>query len=146
MPLKINLSLVFLILITLSNCANETFPKHELIEKIIRPRFGYEGSLTNRYCIDENCYTDAWRYNFEFRKTLIRLGFICNIGGKRYHPCEDEKMDGFCRNSTIKTCKKWDVLKIFCSKKIETDFIGIKEYQYLIDANTRCYNREKYNF
>ena len=72
-----------------------------------------------------------------FRKEANDFGFICNLGGKRYKICLDKP--GFCRISY-----KNGFLGIG-KKKIE-EYVPAVPYQYLIDANLKCFNKDEYPF
>ena len=81
--------------------------------------------------IKEYLLTDA-----TFRKTANDLGFICNIGNKRYKICPDQP--GFCRT--------WYKNRFIIKDKKMVDYIPADNYQFLLDAGTRCFQKDKYPF
>ncbi len=122
---------------------------HNLTEKILKPRKGFDGKLTNRYCkkYDGQKCSDAVIDTFDindqkFRLKINKLNFICNISGKRFKICKDKP--GFCRFYG----QKKDCFLFFCKEKpLLQEYLPIKNnYQFLIDANARCFNRTKYPF
>jgi hypothetical protein len=123
---------------------NPHHPRHPLSEQILKPRVGFKG-LTNRACevfdkargecleykIEERLLEDA-----EFRNTANMLGFICLIGGRRFKICEDKP--GFCRHTYKRNC----FLGI-CGKRDKLEeYIPVERYQFLLDANTRCFDKD----
>lgn len=128
----------------INGCSSGTisYPRHELLDQILRPRPGHEGKLTNT-SLDATgaVHTDEYDINDEpTRAKLNTLNFVCNIGGRHFKVCKDKA--GFCRFSTTKSC-----FLFFCkdSDKQE-EFIPVYGYQFLLDAKTRCFNKETYPF
>lgn len=129
------------------SCSTTPTPQHELNDQILKVRKGFEGSLTNRACLEydgKKCKKDNITvYSLEdqkFRDTVNRLDFICNIGGKRFKVCIDKP--GFCRKSSV--CAWWDLAKLFCEPAWE--YIPVSDFQFLIDSRARCFNKNKYSF
>jgi hypothetical protein len=127
----------------LSSCAGPViYPQHELSRQILSPRPGHTG-LVNRACAardSERC--TRWltsEYSLEdpvFRDTANRLNFVCNVGGKRYRICRDKP--GLCR-IWFTDCG------LFCSKKRHEEYLPASGYQFLLDANTVCFNETEYD-
>lgn len=130
------------------------YPEHPLSDQILKPREGFDNKLTNRACLpktDPNApdsspdcplekITAYPMFDPEFRKTVNRLNFICNVGGKRYKICLDKP--GFCRFSQKQDC----FLGIFCKDgELLEEYLPVEKYRFLADANTRCANKEKYD-
>jgi len=128
-----------------NSCATEqTYPRNALVNQILKPRPGYTG-LTNRACevwdVKNICTTwviKEYILDEPTRKTLSGLDFICNISGHRYKVCLDK--EGFCRTSyygcgflNMKQCKK-------------EEYLPVSNYQFLLDANTKCFNKYAYPF
>lgn len=116
------------------------------MDKILRPRPGYDGRLTNQSYADwENSEVlQLWEYNLEdesFRKLANDLGFICKVGSARYYICPDRP--GLCRND-IKTEHH-----IFTKNKVlknVTYLDGIKDYKLMLDSKVKCFSQTKYGF
>lgn len=132
----------------MAGCAAPTlYPEHALVDQIIKVRAGHEGNLTNRtvtgYDKDGKPIEKIKDYSLEsqdFRETVNRLSFICNIGGKRYKICLDKP--GFCRFSRDEKC----FLGIFCKDSdVIEEYLPVEKYGFLLDANARCASREKYD-
>jgi hypothetical protein len=150
MPLKPNLTctvlkaIVSFCLILLASCATPQVElRHPLSQQILKPRPGYKG-LTNRACEALNEKGECAgmvvkEYLLEdpvFRKTANDLKFICSVGGRRFKICLDQP--GLCR-TTYEDCG-W-----FCKDKKKVEYIPANQYQFLLDANTVCQNREIYD-
>lgn len=128
----------------LSACSTEVYPRHALVEQILKPRAGHKG-LTNRVCLEysgDTCVRDEIVEYFltdsQFRKTAADLGFVCKVGEKRYKICRDEP--GFCRT----TYRKQGFLGLRKEKVVE--FLPVDNYDFLIAAKTRCFQKDRYNF
>jgi hypothetical protein len=127
----------------LTNCATvqPLYPRGALVKQILRPWTGYHG-LTNRACtlIDQKGDCAHWSVidyvleDAQTRASLSQLVFICNVAGKRYKVCPDKP--GLCRRH----CDGF----LFCQTK--EDFLPIANYQFLIDADTKCGAQASYNF
>jgi hypothetical protein len=138
------LAYLFVVLFLFAGCVSrDIYPRHVLIDQILVPRANHS-DLTNRACMgyegDKCIKEEVVDYDMdddETRKRLNQLGFICKIAGKRYKVCMDKP--GFCRMSYKK--KNW-----FAKPQRYESFIPITDYQFLIDAKTRCFNKERYNF
>lgn len=136
----------WLLSLLLLNIGCATLPKpyvkHTLIDQILRPRPGYTG-LTNSHCAlweNDECKKveiEERQLTPEFRIMANDFKFICNIGGRRFKICLDK--EGFCRLEEVPSC-------LLCKTKTKEIFIPITDYQYLLDANTKCFNKEKYSF
>lgn len=132
---------IFLSSLSLScSSAPKVYPRHELVEQILKPRPGYKG-LTNRVCSSVNdkkecvyTVTDYDLFDVNFRKNANTFNFTCNIGGKRYKVCQDKP--GFC-HFTYKGL--WPF-----RKKIE-DYLPITNYDFLLSAKTVCANEKLYD-
>ena len=72
-----------------------------------------------------------------FRATVTKLGFVCSVGGKRYHICPDKA--GLCRYVGV-GCG------IFCNRVVEVDFIPATNYAFLLAANTVCFDESVYGW
>lgn len=132
------------------------YPAHPLSDQIIKVRAGHEGFLTNRTCgayipgevAPEKACSDEriTRYPLnspEFRATVNKLNFLCNIGGRRFKICVDKP--GFCRFSTgPKKCSGF--LGLFCKEgeRLE-EYLPVEQYRFLLDANAKCANKDKYD-
>lgn len=130
------------------------YPEHPLVDEILKVRKGHEGLLTNRTCAlktDPNAadsspgcqvehIKDYALSDPEFRQTVNRLNFICNVGGKRYKICLDKP--GFCRFSYTQDC----FLGFICkpAERLE-EYLPVEKYGFLLDANVRCAKKEKYD-
>lgn len=119
------------------------YPKLALVDQILKPREGFSG-LTHRTCasLDEKnqCVWQIEEHKLDepaFRTAANALNFICNIGGRRFKVCLDKA--GFCRMQSV-SCG-W-----FCHKTVEAEFIPVTNYKFLLDANTRCFNKNTYPF
>lgn len=131
----------------LSSCVTaptELIYRHELADQILKPRPGYKG-LTNRACTNYDEKANCVKFEVQdhdladeqFRKTLNALGFICNVAGKRYKICEDQP--GLCR-IWFTDCG------IFCKRRRHEEVIPSSNYQFLLDAKTRCFKKDLYPF
>lgn len=135
------LALACLLVLATSCGTAPQYPRHPLVEQILKPRQGYTG-LTNRACKNYNEKNECtvWEiieYKLEdpvFRATATKLGIICNVAGKRFKICPDHP--ALCRIT----------YKGFIFKTKKTDYLPITDYQFLIDANTRCMSLESYPF
>lgn len=139
-----------LLMMLLSGCstAPERIMRHELLEQILTPRKGAKG-LTNRACDEweegKGCKTWGVRdYDLNdpaIRKQLNDLGFLCQVGGRRFKVCLDKP--GFCR---ISWDEKRDCFLGICgsarrvNRKVE--YVPVEPYQALLDAKVRCASRE----
>lgn len=134
----------------LSACVSPTtaFPRHVLVEQLLKPRDGYTG-LTNRACetwsdTDGSCMSyKILEYKFEneaTRQELNKLGFICNLAGKRYKICLDKP--GLCRIHYEKRC----FLGIFCTKRerMEEYLPASSSYSLFINGGLVCANPSLY--
>ena len=118
--------------------------KSKLVDQILRPRKGHEPNLTNFTCKKKNLdKCEDWDKAFydvndsDLRKRLNDLGFVCSIAGKRYKVCLDRP--GFCRFGAKR--------KYLLFKSLElVDYIPISQYTFLIDSDSKCYNKNKYRF
>lgn len=139
---------LLLILISLSLYGCKTTPEnhyqHVLSEQILKPRKGFEGFLTNRACLKYekgDCLNESIvKYDLsdsEFRRAVNEFNFICKIGGKRYKICLDKA--GFCRFEGHKKC--W---LFFCKTEMKEIYVPVAQYEFLIQAKTRCYSYKKY--
>lgn len=108
------------------------------------PRAGHVG-LTNRACEKwddkNNCIEYVIvDYNLskkELRETLIKLDFICNVGGKRFRI--DRNRPGLIRNQYKK--------ELFGKYKlIKSDYIDQSNQEFLTASKTRCFKDGKYPF
>lgn len=136
------------ILVGLSGCHRAVFTQNPLVYQILKPRPEYPGMLTNRACLKydgEKCIeedVDIYDMNDEaFREKANTLDFICNIGGRRFKICKDKP--GFCRRTFKKKCW-WK----FCRKRKlrNEEYIPVEPYQFLLDANVKCFNKDRYPF
>ena len=130
-----------------ASCDEKVYSEHPLVEKILRPRHGFRG-LTNRICHKydgEICQTEQIREYLledeEFRSNINKLEFICNIGGRRFKVCLDQP--GFCRIQT--KCKKFFGMKVNCKTKV-TEYIPASNYDFLLSADTKCFNKRLYSW
>jgi hypothetical protein len=143
--------LLFVALSCMSGCVTvgKPYPRNELIDQILKPRPGHEGKLTNTSCpemegdkcprlqIDEYDLSDP-----ALRDKLNALDFVCSIGGHHYKVCKDKV--GFCRFTQTKKCSFFG---LFCkNSEVEQEFVPADPYQFLLDAKTRCFNKERYPF
>ena len=123
------------------------YPRHELIDQILKPRRGFPGKLTNRACESWGAKGECTAYvileydlkNPLFRQTANDLGIICNIAGKRYKLCKDK--EGFCRFER-KSCGFLGLKS--CLREI--GFIDASNSELLLSSGTRCFNDYKYPF
>lgn len=123
------------------------YPEHPLVDQILKVRAGHDGKLTNRTVPAPDAQglvvpiiKDYPLDDPEFRKTVNELGFICNIGGKRFKICTDKP--GFCRFSHAKKC----FLGLLCRDgELLEEYLPVEKYGFLLDANARCAKREKYD-
>ena len=146
---KFTASLGLLLLGLGCSTSPELYPEHELVDKLLKPRAGFQGKLTNLVCLakspDGKCTEEKIiTYDLadeEFRETTNRLNFLCKVGSKRYKICTDK--EGFCRFSYKKSCF---ILGWPCSRgeRLE-EFLPVTQYRYLLDARTRCGSRDKYD-
>ncbi len=142
--MKYSLLLSFPLLL-LSGCATSppSYPQHPLVDQILRPRPGYTG-LTNSFCTrfeDDECkelVVQDHPLTPEFRKQLNDFKFICNVAGRRFKICIEK--EGLCRYEI----EKRDCF--LCRDRVKQVFIPITDYQYLLNANAKCFNRERYPF
>lgn len=141
----LRLSLIFASLLG-SSCAtvDKTSSQYALVDQILKPRLGYVG-LTNRICdhVDEKgkCVYVVTEYKLEdadFRKKVNDLGFICNLAGKRYKICLSKA--GLCRMQRV-SCG------FLCHEVREVEYLPVPDkYQFYIDGNLRCFQKDKYPF
>lgn len=146
---KLKNSLTVFGLLMLAACAGvpDFVPRHVFIDQILTPRRGMVG-LTNRACsgADEKgaCKGfDIVEYKLDdeqTRKDFNTLGFICNIGGRRFKVCMDKP--GFCRISYKKKC----TLGIVCHTKLLEEYLPVADYEFLLKAKTRCFQKDTYPF
>lgn len=114
------------------------------MDQILRPRPGYTG-LTNRACeswyddneckkyvVKEYLLTDA-----EFRNTANKIGVICKVGGRRFKVCLDKP--GFCRHTYT---RDW----FLAPKKKREEYIPMDPVKFHLDAGTRCFSEDRYDF
>lgn len=136
---------ILLSLLLFGACASEPvlIYRHELADQILKPREGYKG-LTNRACTsykDGKCSSyvveDRLLEDAQFRETVNKLGFICNVGGRRFKVCQDKP--GLCR-IWFTDCG------LFCRKKRHEEYVPASNYRFLLDAKTRCFAKDKYPF
>jgi hypothetical protein len=136
---------LLLSLLLFNACASgpSSYPQHTLVDQILRPRTGYTG-LTNSWCErweDGRCQSlkiEDHPLTPEFRKQLNDFKFICRVGDRRFKVCVDK--EGLCRRE-VKDCGHW-----WCRDKVIEVFIPITDYQYLLNANTKCFNRNRYPY
>lgn len=133
-----------LMLIFVASCSSQIYYKHELVQQILKPRTGFKG-LTNRICLEYNgpvCKRPViTEYLFEdqmFRNSVNKLGFICKVASKRYKICIDKP--GLCRISY----KRSGFLNL--GRERLEDYLPASNYQYLIDAGTKCFQKAEYDF
>ena len=136
-----------LLALPLISCqTSERALRHPLSNQILKPRVGHSG-LTNNACEEKDstgkCTKEGIKeYSFDdqtFRDSVNKLGFICNVGGRRFKICLDKP--GLCRFSYIKKGA------LFWKKtKMNEEYIPSLNYQYLLDANTKCFSKEVYPF
>lgn len=136
-----------LALLTIGCGAPQIYSPHPLVEQILRPRTGFEGSLTNRTCKKydgSKCLGEeiqVYPLNDQaFRESVNKFNFICSIGGRRFKICRDKP--GFCRFTYKQSC----FLGVFCKpgEKLE-EYTPVEQYRFLLDADTRCANKEIYD-
>lgn len=78
------------------------------------------------------------------RSQLDDMGFVCNVAGERYKVCFHAP--GLCQITQAKTCG--GPFNLFCtSKEIVAKYLdGSDDLQKLIDANARCFQKDRYPF
>lgn len=133
---------IFVIYLGLAGCATTTQNHRDLSTQLIFFRDSNTGLGTNRICAEKDIIgrckswsTKSYDLNdAEVRKILIRLGFSCKIGGKRFKIDPDNP--GFARYKE-KSC-------LFCSKTEIVERIPITESRYIVDAGTYCYTEAEH--
>lgn len=135
-----------LFLLLLLGCATspEIYLRHQLAQQILKPRVGHNG-LTNRVCLEYEgplCKKpEIQEYSFSdenFRTSVNAMGFICKVASRRFKICLDKP--GLCRI----TYKHSGFLGLGRTKLEE--YIPSSNYQFLIDANTKCFQKNEYDF
>ena len=122
-----------------------------LVGQRLVARDGYNGKLTNRVCLsfDSNKCVETSLIEYDLnvpdvRKTLVELGFACNVGGKRFRVCADSA--GLCRVEAHEICIEYRKTFFFrrevCAKEkieITNHFLSINDdYSFLLDSATEC--------
>ena len=123
--------------------------RHATVDQILYVRPGYPGKLTNRACLkydgDQCVKPEVKEYDLadpQVRKDLNALGFVCNLGGKRYKICLDKP--GYCRRDFNRKC----FLGI-CGKRYlvsEKYVLAVKRHEFLLDAQTKCFSEDSYSW
>jgi len=132
-----------LIALLINSCASlyEVYSRPELVRQILRPYRGKEPKLVNSSCVKYNALGNCVDMSLaeydinddSVRNTLIKLNFICIVGGKMYRFAE--KAPGLVREEYRET--------FFGNRKqIYHDYIPILEYDFLISAGTECFKSE----
>ena len=138
-----------LVLLVGSGCSEaQIYQQNPLSDQILKPRPGHEGKLTNRACLkfdDDKCVDEKIaEYDLkdaEFRDRVNKMNFICNLGGRRFKICKDKP--GFCRFYRQKKC----FLGICVDdKKLTEEYIPVEPYSFILDAKTRCFQKDLYPF
>lgn len=135
---------IFVIYIGLSGCSTVTQNHRDLSSQIIFFRDSATGLGQNRICSQKDIIGRCQEWSVktydlkdpEVRDTLIKLGFACQIGGKRFKIDPDNP--GFARYKE-KSC-------LFCSRKSEiVERIPITSSRYIVDAGTYCYTESEHS-
>ena len=137
--------------LTVLHCAT-SYPEKDLVSQILRARAEFPGYLTNTSCekyVGDECKGGYKLSSYDLkdpvvREKLVRLDFICSVGGRRFKIDPDKP--GFVRLNQIEKCARWDVLHVFCQRVVEQEFLGIEPWDFLVDADVRCFQKNRYPF
>ena len=134
-----------ILIVLLFSCKHKVYPHNVLSKQILRMRAGYDFKLTNRTCLkyknDKCTHESIQEYDLRsesVRETFNKLNFICKIADKRFKICKDKP--GFCRKTLVCIKKKW-----FRCVRYKILYQPAADLTYLIEANTRCYNKYEYS-
>lgn len=133
---------LFWLALALTGCSAPVYQRQNVLaEQIIYPHPEHSG-LVNRACLNYSGDTcKVWRveeYDLadpHTRQNLGRMRFLCDVGGRLFHPCPDK--NGLCRV----TYGKRPVLGLIGKRPREEEFISLGEPQgkkFLIQARTLC--------
>ena len=144
------LALVFTVpfLMVLASCKAplpKVYPLRPMIDQILSPYPGEKG-FVHRVCrkYSEDGICDEWywdRYlltNPTTRKNLLRLKFICNVGGRPFAPCENE--NALC---LYHDCSR-GFLRLGRRKCKLTKLSMVDDYDFLVKAQTFCRSSLRY--
>lgn len=129
------------VLLLLVSCkTGMLYERPSLFRQRLVVRKDYPGKLTNQVCIrrkGEKCEKwDLVVYDLKdpkFRVEANELGFVCQIGGKRWRICVGIGQIGYCRRECLHRNKY-----SFKCYKYEHKFIHINRHDYLYKAETTC--------
>jgi hypothetical protein len=123
---------------------DRTYDFEPLVSSILQPRPGFE-TLTNQRCVQHEAgkciEREVREYDLrdrEVRRKLNELKFICNVAGERFRVAPYKA--ALCQYR-----RSGGVLGIGRKLK-EHKCIGLDRYQFLIDADTRCFQEGRYPF
>ncbi len=132
---------VYLTVASLGCASAPVYPQNVLADQTLYPHPDFPG-LVNRACLERDG-EDCVKWNAVVhdtadpgvRQNLQRLTFMCDVGGKLYHPCKDR--NGLCRV----TYGSRPVLGIIGKKPKKETFLSLApgpDRDFLIAAKTIC--------